>query len=166
MHRLRDDKTEIVCQAVRKPLAPVGRGVVMTECGFHPDLPIAYLDRANRYVVCPQVEGAAAFEIEAGVVPMTGQDSVLEAAAFERKAHVGATIVESKHATTVVDDKDRTMERATHEPPLRLQFLKAPREREFRVRRVHEHASFETCGWAPLATAQFCSGCGENALPS
>src|SRR5262249_17524653 len=113
---------------------------------------------------CPQVEGAAAFEIEAGVVPMTGQDSVLEAAAFEREAHVGATIVESEHAPTVVDDKDRTMATVHDEPPLRLQFLKAPREREFRVRRVHEHASFERCGWAP--TAQFCGCYGENALAS
>jgi hypothetical protein len=58
----------------------------MTECGFHPNVSITYLDRANRYVVYPQVEGAAAFEIEAGVVPMTGQDSVLEAAAFNRGA--------------------------------------------------------------------------------
>jgi hypothetical protein len=155
LHRLGDDKTEIVCQAVRKPLAPVGGGVGMTECGFHPNVSIAYLDGANRCVVCPQVEGAATFEIEAGVVPMTGQDSVLEAAALEREAHVGATIVESE-----------TMATAHDEPALRLQLLKAPREREFRVRRVHEHASFERCGWAPMATAQFWSCYGENALVS
>src|SRR5262245_47888452 len=87
LHRLGDDKTEIVCQAVRKPLAPVGGGIDVTECGFHPHVSIAYLDRANRYVVCPQVEGAAAFEIEAGVVPVTGQDAILDAAAFERETH-------------------------------------------------------------------------------
>src|SRR5262245_66606787 len=104
MHRLGDDKTEIVRQAVREPLTPVGGGVGMTECGFHPNVSIADLDRANRDVVCPQVEGAAAFEIEAGVVPMTGQDSVLEAAALEREAHVRATIVQSEDAPTVVDD--------------------------------------------------------------
>src|SRR5262245_42321063 len=127
----------------------------MTERGFHPNVAIAYLDRANRYVVCPQVERAAAFEIEAGVVPMTGQDSVLEAAAFEWKAHVWATIVESEDAPMVVDDKDRTMATVHDEPPLRLQFLKAPRERKFRVRRVHEHASSETCGSVPMARPGF-----------
>jgi hypothetical protein len=127
----------------------------MTERSFHPNLSVAYLDRADRYVVCPQVEGAAAFEIEAGMVPMAGQDAVLEAAAFERKAHVRAAIVESKDAAAVVDDKDGTMATVHNEPPFRLQPLKAPREREFRVRRVHEHASFERCVWAPMATAQF-----------
>src|SRR5262245_22025822 len=138
----------------------------MTERGFHPNVAIAYLDRANRYVVCPQVERAAAFEIEARVVPMTGQDSVLEAAAFEREAHVWATIVESEDAPTVVDDEDRTMATVHDEPALRLQFLKAPRERKFRVRCVHEHASFETCVWVPMAMAQFYSGYGENAVAS
>ena len=141
MHRLGDDKTEIVCQAVGKPLAPVGGRVGMTECGFHPNASIAYLDRADWYVVRPQVESAAAFEIEAGVVPMTGQDSVLEAAALERETHVRATIVKSKDAPAVVDDKDRTMATVHNEPPLRLQLLKASREREFLVRRVHEHTS-------------------------
>jgi hypothetical protein len=28
-----------------------------------------------------------------------------------------------------------------NEPPLRLQLLEAPREREFLIRRVHEHTS-------------------------
>src|SRR5262249_31421950 len=124
----------------------MGGGVGATERRFHPNVSIAYLDRANRYVVCPQVERAAAFEIEAGVVPMTGQDSVLKAAALKWEAHVRATIVESEDAPTVVDDKDRMMATVYNEPPLRLQLLYAPREREFLVRRVHGHTSFERCG--------------------
>ena len=38
-------------------------------------------------------------------------------------------------------DEDRTMATVHNEPPLRLQLLKAPRKREFPVRRVHEHTS-------------------------
>jgi hypothetical protein len=38
------------------------------------------------------------------------------------------------------------------EPPLRLQLLKAPRECEFLVRRIHEYRSFESCGCAPNTT--------------
>src|SRR5262249_8427640 len=94
MHGLGDDKAEVVGEAVRKPLTPVRGGIAMTERGLHPDVTIAHLDRADRYVVRPQIEGTAAFEIEAGVVPMTGQDAVLETAALERKTHVRATIVE------------------------------------------------------------------------
>ena len=147
MHGLGDDEAEVVGEAVRKPLTPVRGGIGMTERGLHPDVAIAHLDRADRYVVRPQVEGAAAFEIEAGVVPMTGQDAVLDAAALEREAHVRATIVEGEDAPAVVDDEDRTMATVHNEPPLRLQLLKAPREREFLVRRVHEHTSRSRSSW-------------------
>src|SRR5262245_49115973 len=69
---------------------------------------------------------------------MTGQDSVLEAAALEREAHVRATIIESKDTPAVVDDKNRTMATVHNEPPLCLQLLQAPCEREILIRRVHE----------------------------
>ena len=137
MHGLGDDEAEIVREAVRKPLMPVRGGIGMTERGLHPDLAIAHLDRTDRDVVRPQIEGAAACEIEAGVMPVAGQDAVLDAAALERKAHVRATVVEGEDAPAVVDDEDRTMATVHNEPPLRLQLLKAPRKREFSVRRVH-----------------------------
>ena len=113
----------------------------MTEGGLHPDLAIAHLDRADRHVVRPQVECATAFEIEARVVPMTGQNAVLDAAALEWETHVGATIIQGEDTPAVVDDEDRTMAPVHNEPPLRLQFLKATGEREFLVRCVHEHTS-------------------------
>src|SRR6201987_6250196 len=72
MHGLGDDKPEVVAEAVRKPLTPVRSGIAMTKCGLHPDLVIAQFDRKDRYVIGPQIKGAAAFEVEASVVPMTG----------------------------------------------------------------------------------------------
>jgi hypothetical protein len=42
------------------------------------DLVVAQLDRADRGVVRPQIEGAAAFEIKPGVAAMTGQDAVID----------------------------------------------------------------------------------------
>ena len=69
----------------------------MSERGLHPHLAIADLNQVGRYVVCPQVEGAAALELKPGVVPMTGQDTVLDTAALEWEAHVRATIVEGEH---------------------------------------------------------------------
>jgi hypothetical protein len=68
----------------------------MSERGLHPHLAIADLNRWV-YVVCPQVEGAAALELKPGVVLMKGQDTVLDTAALEREAHVRATIVEGEH---------------------------------------------------------------------
>jgi hypothetical protein len=79
---------------------------------------------------------------------MTGQDAVLDAAALERKTHVRATIVEGEDAPAVVDDEDRPMATVHNEPALRFEFLKASRERELLVRRVHEHTSpqLSLCG--------------------
>jgi len=86
MHALGDNEAEVVGETVRKPLAPVRGRIGMPERGLHPDLTIAQFDRADRDVVGPQVKSAAAFEIKAGVVPMTGQNAVLDAAALEREA--------------------------------------------------------------------------------
>src|SRR5262249_10990700 len=140
-HGLGDDEVEIMGKAIRKPLTPVRGGIGMTGRGLHPNLAIAHLDRADRHILRPQVEAAAAFEIEAGVVPRTGQDTVLDAAALEREAHVRATIVEGEHAPAVVDHEDRTIATVHEEPPLLFQLLEASRKREVLVRRIHEHTS-------------------------
>ena len=121
MHAFGHDKTEVVCQALRKALTPVCAGVGMSERGLDPDLAIAHRDRADRHVVRPQVKGAAAFKIEASVVPMTGQDTVFDTAAIERKAHMRAPIVEREDAPAVVNDQDWAMATMHNEPPLRLQ---------------------------------------------
>jgi hypothetical protein len=126
LHSLGDDKADVVREAVIKPPPPVHCGVGMTERGLYPDLAAAHLYRADWRVVRPQIEGAAAFEVEAGVVPMTGQDPVLDAAAVEREAHVRAPIVERKDATAVIEDKDRAMCAMHDEPALRLQLFEGP----------------------------------------
>ena len=141
MHGLGNDEAEVVGEAVRKPLMPVRGGIGMSEVGLHPDVTITHLDRADRHVVRPEVEGAATFEIEASVVPVTGQDAVLDAAALEREAHVRAPIVEGEDAPSVVDDEDRTMATVHDELPLDLQLLKGARQRKFLARHVHEHTS-------------------------
>ena len=124
-------------KAVCEPLLPVRGGIGMTKRGFNPDLAIAHFDRTDWCVVRPQIEGATALKIEAGVMPMTGQNAVLDAAALERKAHVRATVIEREDAPVVVYDEDRAMATVHNEPALRLQLLKGPRKREFSVRCVH-----------------------------
>jgi hypothetical protein len=109
MHGLGDDKAEVVGETVGKPLTPMPGKIGMTERGLHPDFAVTQFDREDRYVVCPKIKGAAAFQIEAGVVPMTGQDAVLDAAPLQREAHMRATIVEGEDAAAVLDDKDRSM---------------------------------------------------------
>src|SRR5262245_13011525 len=107
-------------EAVVEPLAPMRSRIRVAEDGPHPDLAITHLGGAGRHVVCPQIEGTATREIEAGVVPVTGQGAVLDAAAIQGKAHVRAAIVEREDTIFVVDDKYRSMWPVYDQPSLRL----------------------------------------------
>ena len=98
---------------------------------------VAHLDREGRRVVRPEIESAAAFEVEAGVVPMTGQDPVLDAAPVEREAHVRATVVEGVDAPAVIDDEDWAMGAMHDDPPLRFHLFEGPCMCKVRVRHVH-----------------------------
>ena len=106
--RVKDVMTpNVICigvdEPVRKSLAPVRGRIGVSDCGLHPNFAIAQFDREGRNVVGPQVKSAAAFEIEAGVMPMAGQDTVLDGAAIEWEAHVRASIVEGKTSAAVID---------------------------------------------------------------
>jgi len=151
MHGLGDDEAEVMVKAIRKSLTPVRDGIGMIERGLHPDLAIANLNWTDRHVVRPQVECATASKIEAGMVPMTSQNAVLNAAALKRKTHVRTTIVQGENAPPIVDDEDRTMATVHNEPALCLQIVKAPSERKFLVRCVHKLSAVASSAplWRP-----------------
>ncbi len=136
-HSLRDHEPEVVSQAVVEPTAPVTRGVVMAERRLDPDLSITHLNRTGRHVIGPEIERAAARQIEARVMPVTGKYPVRDAAAVERKTHVRASIVEREHPSAVVDHQDRGMATMQHEATLGLQLGEAARAHEVRSRHIH-----------------------------
>src|SRR5215472_2774150 len=107
-------------EAVVEPLAPMRSRIAVAEGGPYPDFAVTHLGGAGRHVVCPQIEGTAAREIEAGVVPVAGQGAVLDAAAIQRKAHMRAAIVECEDTIFVVDDEYRSMRPVDDQSPLRL----------------------------------------------
>ena len=55
-------------------------------------------------IVSPRIEGAAARQIEACVVPVAGEDAVADAAAMQWKTHVRAAVVDSIDLVTIGDD--------------------------------------------------------------
>ena len=59
-----------------------------------PDDAVLEGDLEAQHVVREQVEGTAALQVEARVVPVTGQDAVAHAAAVQREAHVRAAVVD------------------------------------------------------------------------
>jgi hypothetical protein len=115
-----DDKAQDMREPVVESLTPMRSRIRVSEDGPDPDFAITHLGGAGRHVVRPQIEGAAAREIEAGVVPVAGQGAVLDAAAIQGIAHMRAAIVERKDTIFVVDDEYRTVWPVHDQPPLRL----------------------------------------------
>jgi len=59
-------------------------------------------------VVGPDVEGVAAGQFEAGVVPVTRQQAVVDGSLREGKAHVGTAVVDGVNLVFVVKQCDCT----------------------------------------------------------
>jgi hypothetical protein len=75
-----------------QPFALVLAGIGMGG-QVYPEFIAAYFDGEAANIVGELVEGSAAFEVEAGVMPVAGEDAVFDRAAIQGKAHVGAAVV-------------------------------------------------------------------------
>src|SRR5204863_9715599 len=71
------------------------------------------------------------------MMPMAGQDAVLDAAAFERETHMRTAIIERENVPAFVYEEDRAMASVHNEPPFGFQLLKAARPYEIRRRDIH-----------------------------
>ena len=61
------------------------------------------------------------------MVPVAGQDAVLNTAPIERETHMQAAIVERKDMPALVHEKDRAMAAMHNESPFGFQLLKGAR---------------------------------------
>ena len=133
-----DNKAQIMSKAVRQPPTPMLDRVGVTESRPHPDLVIAaYLHGTSRHVVGPQIESAPASQLEARMMPMTCEDTILDTAPIQRETHMRAAIVEGEAATTVIDHQDRGMTAMKYEPALGLQLGETAGAHKIRGRHIH-----------------------------
>ena len=102
--RLGHDQPEVVLEAVLEATPLVG-DLVAAGRGVDPDVAAPHLERVAAHVVGEGVEGAARTELEAGVMPVADDDAVADGAARQRKAHVGATVVDGVDAALVGDQQ-------------------------------------------------------------
>ena len=86
--------------------------------GGNEDLAVLDPYLGGRHVVGPQIEGAAARHIEAGVVPGAGEHAVLDAALVQGEAEMRAAVVHGEHAAVVVDHEQRAAPALDHHAPL------------------------------------------------
>ena len=103
---LREHQRELALQPLAQLRLPVGAAVGFDGARVDVDVAVACFDAEGGHVVGEGVEGAAAGEVELGVVPVAGEDAVADGAAAQGEAHVGAAIVEGVEAALIVDDED------------------------------------------------------------
>ena len=98
--RLGDHQRDVAFQAVAQSAAQVFLGIG-TRGEVYPYTAIAYFHRESADIIGKLVECATTGEVEAGVMPVTGEDAVADRAAIQWEAHVGAAIVHRVDAIPV-----------------------------------------------------------------
>src|SRR5919108_5353593 len=102
-HRLGDDQTYGMLQALLQTRGPMLHWVAWRRRGIHPHLAVDDGHRKGAHIVGERVEGPAAGEIEACMMPVTGQDAIFDSTALQREPHVRAAVVDGIHLTLVVE---------------------------------------------------------------
>ncbi len=106
-HGLRQHEPDVLLEPLLQLAHPVRAPVALGRRRVEPHVAVAHLGVEGGDVVGEGIEGAAAGEIEARVVPVAGEDAVAHRAAAEREAHVRAAVVERVHAALVDEEHDR-----------------------------------------------------------
>src|SRR5271168_3894647 len=106
-------------EPVFEPLPPMSNRVGVAKHRLHPDLTArADLDGASQHVVCPKVKGAAARQFERRMMPVAGQDAVLDAATLQRETHMRTAVVERKDVPLLVHEQNRAVAAVHNKPTL------------------------------------------------
>ena len=107
-------------------------------CG-HIDVDATVLDFDRIYcrVVGKKIEGAAAPQIETGVVPVTGQDTVLDGSAMQGEPHVGTAVVDRVEFPLRAEEDDRDRPSPNQDSSLVFDLVDRSRVQPFPCRSSH-----------------------------
>ena len=105
-HRFGQHQGQALLEPFLEP-AKVVSGRVGDRPEDHDHVVAVELDVVGPDVVGEGIEGPSGGQVEAGVVPMTGEEPVLDAASMEREAHVRAPVVDGEGLAVAVEDADR-----------------------------------------------------------
>src|SRR3954453_9442256 len=113
-------------EPVFEPLPPMSNRIGVAKHRLNPDLTArADLDGTSGHIVCPKVKGAATRQFEPRVMPVAGQDAVLDAATLQGETHMGTAIVKREDVPVLVHDQNRAVAAVHDKPALGLQLLKS-----------------------------------------
>ena len=109
-HRLGNHQPQVLLKPLGQFASAVRDGLLLlTGSGSSQTPPSRTLCSEGGDIVGEQIEGAAAREVELGVVPVTGQDPVGHGPLAQREAHVRATIIDRENLLTVPEHGRRAL---------------------------------------------------------
>ena len=123
-HRFAHDEAEVLLHAFLQAPAPALDRIDGGRCHVQINLSVAHLDGVGIHIVGEQIEGAAAHQVEARMVPVTGEDTVLNGPAMQGKTHVRTAVVDGVQFPVVVEDHDRDRSFGHHQGTSGSNFLK------------------------------------------
>jgi hypothetical protein len=108
-----------------------------------PNLAIYDANRAYRHVVCPEIEGRTAAQIETGMVPVASEDTVFDAPVVKRKTHMAAVAYFAESP-----DANEATSRVVHAvTPARIRDERASSSTAFQVQ-ADECATRRSTNWS------------------
>ena len=124
-HGLGRDQRQALLQAFLEPAEMVGGGVG-DRTKDHDHVVTVDLDVVGPYVVGEGVEGPTGCQVEAGMVPVTRQEPVLDRAPVQREAHVRAPVVDGVGLSVGIEDAHRLGADLSRQTASLLQLLDGP----------------------------------------
>src|SRR5262249_5382664 len=85
------------------------------------------------------------------MMPMAGQDAVLDAATIEREPHVGTPIVEREHFSALLHEQYRAVAAVHNKSPFGFYVFEATRAHKIRGRVVHRRLTRRSSAAAPFS---------------
>src|SRR5262245_12780686 len=85
------------------------------------------------------------------MMPMAGQDAVLNAATIERKPHMRTAVVECEHLSALVHEQHRAVAAVHNKSPFGFYVFEATRAHKIRGRVVHRRLTRGSSAAAPLS---------------
>ena len=123
-HRFGDDQPQVLFQAFREFARAMRDCFLLDRLRIDPDHVIADFGSKRGDIVREEIKGAAAREVELGVVPVTGQDAVRHCSLTQGEAHMRTAIVYREDLFTVPEHGRRALTGGDDAHAVALQFLK------------------------------------------
>ena len=125
-HRFGDDEPDIVLQPLPQAVAPMIIAVGVARPPAHPHGSVVpQFHRGGRDVIGPEIERPAARQVEAGMMPVAGQNAVLDRTAVKREAEMRAAVIERVDASLIMYDQQWARPAARDGHTLGLQLLQS-----------------------------------------